>query len=135
MKLTNPYNLTICYINIMKLLNSYVRLALWVEHQLRSVMVVGSNLTWDNIFFIVISMLSLCRLYVVSMSSHALKLTRTTRLKLSHHILVNSIVVMILAREARVRVRVEEAHIVENFFFLMLIILAFQFHFLLLLGN
>ena len=93
MKLTNPYNLTICYINIMKLLNSYVRLALWVEHQLRNVMVVGSNLTWDNIFFIV------------------------TRLKLSHHILVNSIVVMILAREARVRVPVEEAHIVENFFF------------------
>ena len=65
----------------------------------------------------VVSMSSLCRLYVVSMSSHALKLTRTTRLKLSHHILVNSIVVMILAREARVRVRVEEAHIVENFFF------------------
>ena len=70
MKLTNPYNLTICYINIMKLLNSYVRLALWVEHQLRNVMVVGSNLTCDtNIFSYVVFMSSLCRLYVVSMSS------------------------------------------------------------------
>ena len=34
-------------------------------------------------------MSSLCRLYVVSLSSRSLKLTRTTRLKLSHHMLVN----------------------------------------------
>ena len=48
-------------------------------------------------------MSSLCRLYVVYMSSRSLKLTRTARLKLSHHMLANcwyispSIVVMIPA--------------------------------------
>ena len=38
----------------------------------------------------IVFMLSLCRVYVVSMSSRSLRLIRTTRLKLSHHnMLVN----------------------------------------------
>ena len=114
----------ICVLSYLCVICPPVCLAQWLEHKIGSVMGVGSILTCDNNFFsyvvsmlslrhlYVVCMLSLCRLYVVLMSSlcclyvvymSSCSLKRTTRLKLSHHMLAffwyisPSIVVMIPA--------------------------------------
>ena len=98
----------ICVLSYLCVICHPVCLAQWLEHQIGSVMGVGSILTCDNNFFsYVVSMSSLCRLYVVFKSSlcrlyvvymSSCSLKGTTRLKLANcWYIFPSIVVMIPA--------------------------------------